>query len=181
MKVDKYHKFYFMEMNTRIQVEHTITEELIDYDLVKEQIGIAAGEKITREEYFPPERGTHVMQCRINAENVLKNFAPNPGKITSFHTPKGIGVRVDTLAYAGYTVQPYYDSMIAKLICRAHSREECVNKMRRALEEFIVEGIETTIPFHLALMDNEDFNNGTFDTGFLIKWDYEEAVRKMKK
>lgn len=179
--VDKYKNFYFMEMNTRIQVEHTITEELMDFDLIKEQILIASGEKISRSEYFPPERGVHVMQCRINAENVLRNFAPNPGKIAAFHTPKGIGVRVDTLAYAGYTVQPYYDSMIAKLICRGHSREECINKMARALDEFIVEGIETTIPFHKALMKNEEFLKGTFDTGFLTKWDYEQAVRDLKK
>ena len=121
------------------------------------------------------------MQCRINAENVLRNFAPNPGKINSFHTPKGIGVRVDTLAFAGYTVQPYYDSMIAKLICRAHSREECIAKMSRALDEFIIEGIETTIPFHKALMRNEDFKKGNFDTGFITRWDYLADIEKLKK
>lgn len=179
--VDKYKNFYFMEMNTRIQVEHTITEELMDFDLIKEQILIAAGERISRGEYYPPERGVHVMQCRINAENVMRNFSPNPGKINSFHTPKGIGVRVDTLAFAGYTVQPFYDSMIAKLICRAHSREECIAKMARALDEFIVEGIETTIPFHKALMKNEDFRKGNFDTGFLTRWDYLADIEKSKK
>ena len=135
-----------LEMNTRIQVEHTVTEEVMDFDLIKEQILIAAGEKITRSEYFPPERGVHAIEVRINAENVLRDFAPNPGKIGAFHTPKGFGVRVDTLAYSGYTVQPYYDSMIAKLICRSHSRAECIQKMKRALEEFVVEGINTTIP-----------------------------------
>jgi acetyl-CoA carboxylase biotin carboxylase subunit len=176
--VDKYKNFYFMEMNTRIQVEHTVTEEVMDYDLIQEQILIAAGQKITKFEYFPPERGVHAIECRINAENVLKDFAPNPGKINAFHTPKGFGVRVDTLAYAGYTVQPYYDSMIAKLICRSHSRELAIAKMQRALEEFVVEGINTTIPFHKALMRNEDFRAGNFDTSFLTKWDYIEEVKK---
>ncbi|MCU0328207.1 MAG: acetyl-CoA carboxylase biotin carboxylase subunit [Chitinophagales bacterium] len=176
--VDKYKNFYFMEMNTRIQVEHTVTEEVMDFDLIKEQILIAAGEKISRSEYFPPERGVHAIECRINAENVFKDFAPSPGRITDFHTPKGFGVRVDTLAYAGYTVKPYYDSMIAKLICRAHSRAEAIAKMQRALDEFVVEGIHTTIPFHKALMRNEDFQKGNFDTGFLGNWDYIEEMNK---
>jgi acetyl-CoA carboxylase biotin carboxylase subunit len=118
---------------------------------------------------------------RINAERVLKDFAPNPGKIGAFHTPKGFGVRVDTLAYSGYTVQPYYDSMIAKLICRAHSREEAIKKMQRALEEFVVEGIETTIPFHKVLMRNKDFREGNFNTGFLATWDYESEIRAMQE
>lgn len=179
--VDKYKNFYFMEMNTRIQVEHTVTEEVMDFDLIREQIMIAAGEKITQFEYFPPDRGTHAIECRINAERVLKDFAPNPGKIGAFHTPKGFGVRVDTLAYSGYVVQPYYDSMIAKLICRAHSREEAIKKMQRALEEFVVEGIETTIPFHKVLMKNEDFQKGNFNTGFLAQWDYESEIRKAQE
>jgi len=179
--VDKYKNFYFMEMNTRIQVEHTVTEEVMDFDLIKEQILIAAGEKISRSEYFPPERGVHAIEVRINAENVLRDFAPNPGKIGAFHTPKGFGVRVDTLAYSGYTVQPYYDSMIAKLICRSHSREEAIQKMVRALDEFVVEGINTTIPFHKVLMKNEDFKAGNFDTGFLTKWDYVEEIKKNEK
>jgi acetyl-CoA carboxylase biotin carboxylase subunit len=179
--VDKYKNFYFMEMNTRIQVEHTVTEEVMDFDLIREQILIASGEKITKFEYFPPERGTHAIEVRINAERVLKDFAPNPGKIGAFHTPKGFGVRVDTLAYSGYTVQPYYDSMIAKLICRAHSREEAIKKMQRALEEFVVEGIETTIPFHKVLMRNKDFREGNFNTGFLATWDYESEIRAMQE
>ena len=179
--VDKYKNFYFMEMNTRIQVEHTVTEEVMDFDLIREQIMIAAGEKITQFEYFPPDRGVHAIECRINAERVLKDFAPNPGKIGAFHTPKGFGVRVDTLAYSGYVVQPYYDSMIAKLICRAHSREEAIKKMQRALEEFVVEGIETTIPFHKVLMKNEDFQKGNFNTGFLAQWDYESEIRKAQE
>jgi acetyl-CoA carboxylase, biotin carboxylase subunit len=179
--VDKYKNFYFMEMNTRIQVEHTVTEEVMDFDLIREQILIASGEKITKFEYFPPERGTHAIEVRINAERVLKDFAPNPGKIGAFHTPKGFGVRVDTLAYSGYTVQPYYDSMIAKLICRAHSREEAIKKMQRALEEFVVEGIETTIPFHKVLMRNKDFREGNFNTGFLATWDYESEIRTMQE
>jgi acetyl-CoA carboxylase biotin carboxylase subunit len=179
--VDKYKNFYFMEMNTRIQVEHTVTEEVMDFDLIREQIEIAAGAKIKQFAYFPPERGVHAIECRINAENVLKDFAPSPGKITDFHTPKGFGVRVDTLAYSGYVVQPYYDSMIAKLICRSHSREEAIAKMSRALDEFVVGGIETTIPFHKALMRNEDFKNGNFDTGFLNRWDYVKDVEKLPK
>jgi acetyl-CoA carboxylase, biotin carboxylase subunit len=179
--VDKYKNFYFMEMNTRIQVEHTVTEEVMDFDLIKEQILIAAGEKITKFAYFPPDRGVHAIEVRINAENVLKDFAPNPGKIGAFHTPKGFGVRVDTLAYSGYTVQPYYDSMIAKLICRAHTRKDAIQKMKRALEEFVVEGIQTTIPFHKALMNNPDFISGNFDTGFLNNWDYVEEIKKNEK
>ena len=179
--VDKYKNFYFMEMNTRIQVEHTVTEEVMDFDLIKEQILIAAGEKITKFEYFPPDRGVHAIEVRINAENVLRDFAPNPGKIGAFHTPKGFGVRVDTLAYSGYTVQPYYDSMIAKLICRSHTRAEAIQKMKRALEEFVVEGIQTTIPFHKVLMNNEDFINGNFDTSFLNNWDYVSEIKKIEK
>jgi len=162
--VDKHRDFYFMEMNTRIQVEHTVTEEVIDRDLIKEQIKVAAGHKISGENYEPT---MHAMECRINAEDVFHDFRPSPGKIHSFHSPKGHGVRVDTHVYAGYTVPPYYDSMIAKLICRAQTREECIKKMERALDEFITEGIKTTVPFHQWLMKNQDFRDGNFHTGFL--------------
>ncbi len=167
--VDKHRNFYFMEMNTRIQVEHTVTEEVIDYDLIKEQIKIAAGIPISGENYYPT---LHAIECRINAEDVKKDFRPNPGKISSFHSAKGHGVRVDTHVYAGYSVPPYYDSMIAKLICRARTREECITKMARALDEFIVEGIKTTVPFHKALMKNEDFKSGNFNTKFLDSFDF---------
>ncbi len=166
--VDKYRNFYFMEMNTRIQVEHPVTEEVIDHDLIKEQIKIAAGEPITGENYFP---NAHAMECRINAEDPFNNFRPSPGKIVSFHSPKGHGVRVDTHVYAGYTIPPYYDSMIAKLICRARTREECIKKMERALDEFVVEGIKTTIPFHQRLMRDENFRKGNFTTAFLNTFD----------
>ncbi|GIV33622.1 MAG: acetyl-CoA carboxylase biotin carboxylase subunit [Chitinophagales bacterium] len=162
--VDKYKNFYFMEMNTRIQVEHPVTEEVIDYDLVKEQIKIAAGVKISGKNYFP--QGC-AMECRINAEDPYNNFAPCPGKITSFHTPKGHGVRVDTHVYAGYTVPPYYDSLLAKVICRAQTRDAVIAKMERALNEFIVEGIKTTIPFQIALMRHDDFKAGNFTTSFV--------------
>jgi acetyl-CoA carboxylase biotin carboxylase subunit len=162
--VDKYRNFYFMEMNTRIQVEHPVTEEVIDHDLIKEQIKVAAGIPISGKNYFPT---MHAMECRINAEDVYNGFRPSPGKVTSFHTAKGHGVRVDTHVYAGYTVPPYYDSMIAKLICKAQTREECITKMQRALDEFIIEGIKTTVPFHIQLMKNEDFRSGNFHTGFL--------------
>ncbi|HRG22405.1 MAG TPA: acetyl-CoA carboxylase biotin carboxylase subunit, partial [Saprospiraceae bacterium] len=159
--VDKYRNFYFMEMNTRIQVEHPVTEEVIDHDLIKEQIKVAAGIPISGKNYFPT---MHAMECRINAEDVYNGFRPSPGKVTSFHTAKGHGVRVDTHVYAGYTVPPYYDSMIAKLICKAQTREECITKMQRALDEFIIEGIKTTVPFHIQLMKNEDFRSGNFHT-----------------
>ena len=162
--VDKYRNFYFMEMNTRIQVEHPVTEEVIDHDLIKEQIKVAAGIPISGKNYYP---NLHAIEVRVNAEDVYADFRPSPGKITSLHTSKGHGVRVDTHVYAGYTVPPYYDSMIAKLICKAQTREECITKMERALDEFIVEGIKTTLPFHKQLMKNEDFRNGNFHTGFL--------------
>jgi acetyl-CoA carboxylase biotin carboxylase subunit len=167
--VDKHKNFYFMEMNTRIQVEHPVTEEVINHDLVKEQIKIAAGAKLEGKNYFPTG---HCIECRINAEDPYRNFAPSPGKITSLHTSKGQGVRVDTHAYAGYSVPPFYDSMIAKLICKANTREEAITKMDRALQEFIVEGIKTTIPFHIKLMRNEDFKNGNFNTGFMNTFEY---------
>ncbi|MBK9255560.1 MAG: acetyl-CoA carboxylase biotin carboxylase subunit [Saprospiraceae bacterium] len=170
--VDKFRNFYFMEMNTRIQVEHPVTEEVIDHDLIKEQIKVAAGIPITGKNYYPL---MHAMECRINAEDVCNGFRPSPGKITSFHSPKGHGVRVDTHVYAGYTVPPYYDSMIAKLICKAQTREECIKKMQRALDEFIIEGIKTTVPFHKALLNNEDFKSGNFNTGFLNNFDFDQC------
>ncbi|MFZ1751022.1 MAG: acetyl-CoA carboxylase biotin carboxylase subunit [Saprospiraceae bacterium] len=171
--VDKYRNFYFMEMNTRIQVEHPVTEEVIDHDLIKEQIKVAAGVKISGENYYPK---MHAMECRINAEDVANNFRPSPGKITSFHSPKGHGVRVDTHVYAGYSVPPFYDSMIAKLICRAQTREDCIKKMQRALDEFVIEGIKTTVPFHKALMKNEAFRSGNFNTGFMNTFDMNDCI-----
>jgi acetyl-CoA carboxylase biotin carboxylase subunit len=162
--VDKHKNFYFMEMNTRIQVEHPVTEEVIGHDLIKEQIKVAAGGKVGKKNYLPK---MHAIECRINAEDVFHNFRPSPGLIQSFHSPKGHGVRVDTHVYAGYSVPPYYDSMIAKLICKAQTREECIRKMQRALDEFVIEGIKTTVPFHQRLMLNEDFKSGNFHTGFL--------------
>mgnify|MGYP000701538083 FL=1 len=162
--VDKNRDFYFMEMNTRIQVEHTITEEVINYDLIKEQIKLASGEKISGKEYIPQ---MHAIQCRINAEDPEKEFRPSPGKITDYHEPGGHGIRIDTHVYAGYVIPPYYDSMISKLITVAQTREEAINKMRRALEEYIIEGIKTTIPFHLQLMDDEKFLEGDFTTKFM--------------
>jgi acetyl-CoA carboxylase biotin carboxylase subunit len=162
--VDKDRNFYFMEMNTRIQVEHTITEEVIDYDLIREQIKIAAGIPISGLNYEPTR---HSIQCRINAEDPFNGFRPNPGKITSYHSPGGHGVRVDTHAYAGYTIPPNYDSMIGKLIVSAQTREEALAKMERALSEYVIEGIHTTIPFHLQLMQHEQFRKGNFTTKFL--------------
>ncbi len=167
--VDKHKNFYFMEMNTRIQVEHTVTEEVIDRDLIKEQIKVAAGDKLNGKNYIPT---MHAIECRINAEDPSQNFMPFPGTIKSFHSPKGQGVRVDTHVYAGYTIPPYYDSMIAKLICKAQTREECIKKMIRALDEFIVEGIKTTVPFHKKLMQDENFIKGNFDTGFLNNFEF---------
>ena len=169
--VDKHRNFYFMEMNTRIQVEHPVTEEVIDFDLIKEQINIAAGIPISGKNYFPK---MHAMDCRINAEDPFNDFRPSPGKILSFHSPKGHGVRVDTHVYSGYTIPPYYDSMIAKLIVRAQTRAECVTKMERALDEFIIEGVKTTVPFHQKLMRNEDFRNGNYNTGFLNTWNFKD-------
>ena len=162
--VDKNRDFYFMEMNTRIQVEHTITEEVINYDLIKEQIKLAFGEKISGKEYIPQ---MHAIQCRINAEDPEKDFRPSPGKITDYHEPGGHGIRIDTHVYAGYLIPPYYDSMISKLITVAQTRDEAITKMRRALGEYIVGGIKTTIPFHLQLMDDEKFLKGDFTTKFM--------------
>jgi acetyl-CoA carboxylase biotin carboxylase subunit len=162
--VDADRNFYFMEMNTRIQVEHTITEEVINFDLVKEQIKIASGEPISGKNYYPQ---MHAIQCRINAEDPFNNFRPSPGKITEYHEPGGHGIRIDTHVYAGYTIPPNYDSMVAKLITVAQTRAEAITKMERALSEYIVEGVKTTIPFHVQLMENEDFRSGNFTTGFL--------------
>ncbi|MFN8308383.1 MAG: acetyl-CoA carboxylase biotin carboxylase subunit [Chitinophagales bacterium] len=175
--VDKDQNFYFMEMNTRIQVEHPVTEEVMDFDLIKEQILIAAGTPISGRLYFPEKM--HAIECRVNAEDPLNNFAPSPGKITALHTPKGYGVRVDTHIYAGYTIPPYYDSLLAKVICRAKSREEAIVKMERAMKEFIIEGVKTTIPFHIALMRNEAFRSGKYDTGLLERYDYAQAIREL--
>jgi acetyl-CoA carboxylase biotin carboxylase subunit len=162
--VDKHRNFYFMEMNTRIQVEHTITEEVIDFDLIKEQIKIAAGIAISGKDYFP---NMHAIQCRINAEDPYNGFRPCPGKIGNYHKPGGHGVRIDTHAYAGYTVPPHYDSMISKLITVAQTRDEAIAAMSRALDEYIIEGIKTTIPFHQQLMKNEVFKSGNFNTSFM--------------
>jgi acetyl-CoA carboxylase, biotin carboxylase subunit len=162
--LDKHGDFYFMEMNTRIQVEHPITEEVTDYDLIKEQIKVAAGVPISGTNYFP---NLYAMECRINAEDPNNNFRPSPGKITNLHMPGGHGVRIDSHVYAGYTIPPNYDSMIAKLIVSGQSREEVMTRMKRALQEFVIEGVKTTIPFHIALMDNATFKSGKFTTKFL--------------
>ena len=162
--VDKHRNFFFMEMNTRIQVEHCVTEEVVNYDLIKEQIKIAAGHKVSGKNYYPQ---MHAIECRINAEDPYNDFRPSPGKITVLHTPGGHGVRVDSHVYAGYIIPPYYDSMIGKLITVAQTREEAINTMHRALSEYVIEGIKTTIPFHLQLMQNEDFRKGNFTTKFL--------------
>jgi acetyl-CoA carboxylase biotin carboxylase subunit len=162
--VDKNRDFYFMEMNTRIQVEHCITEEVINYDLIKEQIKIAAGEKISGRNYYPE---MHAIECRINAEDPYNDFRPSPGRITTLHQPGGHGVRVDSHAYAGYVIPPYYDSLISKLIAVAQTRAEAIDTMSRALSEYVIEGIKTTIPFHQQLMQNEDFRSGNFTTKFL--------------
>ncbi len=162
--VDKHRNFYFMEMNTRIQVEHCVTEEVINYDLIKEQIMIAAGDKLKGVNYIPV---MHAIECRINAEDPYNDFRPSPGKITVLHQPGGHGVRVDSHVYAGYVIPPYYDSMIGKLIAVAQTREEAINTMSRALSEYVIEGVKTTIPFHLQLMKHPDFISGNFTTKFL--------------
>ena len=162
--VDKHRKFYFMEMNTRIQVEHPITEQVIDFDLIREQIMVAAGVPISGKNYTP---NLHSIECRINAEDPFNDFRPSPGKITTLHSPGGHGVRLDTHVYAGYTIPPNYDSMIAKLITTAQTREEAVYKMKRALDEFVIEGIKTTIPFHRQLMDHPAYISGNYTTKFM--------------
>ena len=167
--VDKHREFYFMEMNTRIQVEHTITEEVINYDLIKEQIKLAAGDKITGGNLIP---NMHAIQCRINAEDPDSNFRPSPGKIVNYHAPGGHGVRIDTHVYAGYEISPNYDSMISKLIVVAQTREEAILKMKRALDEYVIEGIKTTIPFHQKLMEDPKFKEGDFNTSFMETFEY---------
>jgi len=167
--LDKHRRFYFMEMNTRIQVEHPITEEVTDFDLIKEQIKVAAGILVSGKNYYP---NLYSMECRINAEDPGNGFRPCPGKITSLHLPGGHGVRVDSHVYAGYTIPPNYDSLIAKLIVSAQSREDVIVRMKRALQEFIIEGVKTTIPFHIKLMDDKKFRSGKFSTNFLDDFDY---------
>ena len=162
--VDKHRNFYFMEMNTRIQVEHPITEQVIDFDLIREQILVASGVPISGKNYLPK---MHSIECRINAEDPYNDFRPSPGKITTLHFPGGHGIRLDTHVYSGYTIPPHYDSMIAKLITTAQSRQEAINKMRRALDEFVIEGVNTTIPFHRKLMDHPDYVSGNYTTKFM--------------
>ncbi len=170
--VDKDRNFYFMEMNTRIQVEHPITEEVVDFDLVKEQIKIAAGVAISGKNYYPK---LHAIECRINAEDPYNNFMPSPGKIEVWHMPGGHGIRVDSHAYAGYVVPPYYDSLVAKLIAVAQEREEAIRKMQRALEEFVIEGIKTTIPLHQKILAHPDFVKGNYNTKFLETFKFDES------
>jgi len=167
--VDKYGEFFFMEMNTRIQVEHPITEEVTDFDLIKEQIKVAAGEPISGVNYTPK---LFAMECRINAEDPANGFRPSPGKITNLHFPGGHGIRIDSHVYSGYTIPPNYDSMIAKLIVSGQSREEVLTRMKRALQEFVIEGIKTTIPFHIKLMDDPGFKSGNFTTKYLETFDF---------
>ncbi|AZJ33345.1 MULTISPECIES: acetyl-CoA carboxylase biotin carboxylase subunit [Tenacibaculum] len=168
--VDKHRNFYFMEMNTRIQVEHPITEEVVDYDLIREQILVAAGVPISGKNYKPQ---LHSIECRINAEDPYNGFRPAPGKITSYHAPGGHGVRIDTHVYAGYMIPPNYDSMISKLIVTAQTREEAINKMKRALDEYVIEGVKTTIPFHRQLMDHPDYVAGNYTTKFMEDFEME--------
>jgi len=167
--VDKHRNFYFMEMNTRIQVEHPVTEEVINFDLIKEQIKVAAGIPISGKNYEPT---MHAIECRINAEDPFNNFRPAPGRITNFHSPGGHGVRVDTHVYSGYVIPPNYDSMIAKVICVAQTREEALSTMERALSEFVIEGIKTTIPFHLKLLQDPNFRAGNFTTKFMETFEF---------
>ena len=169
--VDKHRNFYFMEMNTRIQVEHPVTEEVINFDLIKEQIKVAAGIPISGKNYEPI---LHAIECRINAEDPFNNFRPSPGKITNFHSPGGHGVRIDTHVYAGYVIPPNYDSMIAKVICMAQTRDEALATMERALSEFVIEGVKTTIPFHLKLLKDPNFRAGNFTTKFMETFEYSE-------
>ena len=169
--VDKHRNFYFMEMNTRIQVEHPITEQVVDYDLIREQILVAGGVPISGKNYIPK---LHSIECRINAEDPYNNFRPSPGKITTLHTPGGHGIRLDTHVYGGYIIPPNYDSMVAKLITTAQTREEAINKMRRALDEFVIEGVKTTIPFHRQLMDHPDYLAGNYTTKFMEDFEMEE-------
>ncbi|MFW5760599.1 MAG: acetyl-CoA carboxylase biotin carboxylase subunit [Cyclobacteriaceae bacterium] len=167
--VDKYRNFYFMEMNTRIQVEHPVTEAVTDTDLIKDQIKIAYGEKVNKENLYPKK---HAIECRINAEDPKNNFRPSPGRIGTLHFPGGRGIRIDSHVYDGYIIPPHYDSMIAKLIVTANSRESAIIRMKRALQEFVIEGVKTTIPFHIKLMDDENFKKGNFTTKYLETFDF---------
>jgi len=169
--VDKHKNFYFMEMNTRIQVEHPITEQVIDYDLIREQIKVAYGEPISGKNYLP---NLHSIECRINAEDPYNDFRPSPGKITTLHFPGGHGVRLDTHVYSGYIIPPFYDSMIAKLITTAQTRVEAISKMKRALDEFVIEGVKTTIPFHIKLMNHPDYVKGEYTTKFMESFSMED-------
>lgn len=173
--VDKDRNFYFMEMNTRIQVEHCITEEVTNYDLIKEQIKIAAGEKISGKNYYPR---LHAIECRINAEDPFNDFRPSPGRITTLHQPGGHGVRVDSHTYAGYVIPPYYDSLLSKLIAIAQTREEAIDTMSRALSEYVIEGVKTTIPFHEQLMRNEQFRAGSFTNRFLETFELKKPAEE---
>jgi acetyl-CoA carboxylase, biotin carboxylase subunit len=168
-------KFYFMEMNTRIQVEHPVTEMVTGIDLIKEQIRVASGEKLTLNQQDVTFTGWAI-ECRINAENPEKNFMPSAGKINMYLPPGGFGVRIDSAAYPGYTIPPYYDSMIAKVITYGASREEAISRMKRALSEFVIEGVHTTIPFHLKLLEHEDFVEGQFNTKFLELHDVMKSI-----
>jgi len=172
--VDKHRNFYFMEMNTRIQVEHPITEQVIDYDLIREQILVAAGVPISGKDYYPK---LHSIECRINAEDPYNGFRPSPGVITNLHAPGGHGVRIDTHVYSGYAIPPNYDSMIAKLITTAQTREEAINKMKRALDEFVIEGIKTTIPFHRQLMEEQAYISGNYTTKFMEDFVMDEQYK----
>ncbi|WP_422082950.1 acetyl-CoA carboxylase biotin carboxylase subunit [Ulvibacterium sp.] len=173
--VDKHRNFYFMEMNTRIQVEHPITEQVVDYDLIREQILVAGGVPISGKNYIPK---LHSIECRINAEDPYNDFRPSPGRITTLHTPGGHGVRMDTHVYSGYVIPPNYDSMIAKLITTAQTREEAINKMKRALDEFVIEGIKTTIPFHRQLMEHPDYLAGNYTTKFMEDFEMEPQLEE---
>ncbi len=169
--VDKHRNFYFMEMNTRIQVEHPVTEEIISYDLIKEQIKVASGIPISGKNYLPK---MHAIECRINAEDPYNDFRPSPGKITTLHVPGGHGIRIDTHIYSGYTIPPFYDSMIAKVIAIAQTRDEAIATMERALSEFVIEGVKTTIPFHQKMLKDENFRAGNFNTQYMNTWVMED-------
>ena len=173
--VDKHRNFYFMEMNTRIQVEHPITEQVIDFDLIREQILVAAGVPISGKNYTP---NLHSIECRINAEDPYNGFRPSPGKIKTLHAPGCHGVRLDTHVYAVYSIPPNYDTMIAKLITTAHTREEAINKMKRALDEFVIEGIKTTIPFHRQLMEHPDYLAGNYTTKFMEDFEMKKEIEE---
>lgn len=171
--LDKDNKFYFMEMNTRIQVEHPVTEQVIGLDLIRQQIHVAAGGRISKRPHKPEG---HAIECRINAEDPEKDFRPSPGTITSFHAPGGYGVRLDSHVYAGYQIPPYYDSLVGKIITYGEDREEAIDRMQSCLDEMIVEGIKTTIPFHRALMRDERFRAGEFDTHFLESFNWKSGT-----